>query len=218
MELAESYQRAQQRILSLVDEGNANTEVPTCPGWTVKDLVAHNASFFAVARSDDPQAAFSPGWGDREVKERENLSLQECIDEWNEAVKGAGELFGSNLGVVAVADVLAHEQDVRTALNEPRAADQESLLAAIDLGLSFLDQKVKGAELPALRIVTDDVDRRVGEGEPQATLRTDTFELFRALHGRRTAEQVRAMDWVGDPEPWMSTFFLFGPTERKVEG
>jgi hypothetical protein len=42
--------------------------------------------------------------------------------------------------------------------------------------------------------------------------------LFRALHGRRTVEQVRAMDWDGDPEPWLSAFFLFGPTERKVEG
>jgi uncharacterized protein (TIGR03083 family) len=218
MNLADSYARAQRRILALVDEQNADTEVPTCPGWTVKDLVAHLASFFPVARSDDNhQAAFSPGWGDREVKEREGLSLQQSIDEWNAAVKDADDLFGSNLGMVAVADVLAHEQDIRTALNEPRARDDESMLAAVDLALSFLDHKVKGADLPALQIVTDDFDRSVGEGEPKATLRADTFELFRALHGRRTVEQVRAMDWEGDPEPWMSSFFLFGPTDRQVE-
>ncbi|MGI8707100.1 MAG: hypothetical protein ACR2LG_02690 [Actinomycetota bacterium] len=49
-------------------------------------------------------------------------------------------------------------------------------------------------------------------------LRTSTFELFRALHGRRTVDQVRAMEWDGDPEPWMPVFFVFGPAERVVEG
>ena len=66
--------------------------------------------------------------------------------------------------------------------------------------------------------MTDDLDRLIGEGDPAATLRTSTFELFRAVQGRRTVEQVRGMDRDGDPEPWMSVFFIFGPTERKVEG
>jgi len=116
-----------------------------------------------------------------------------------------------------VSDALAHEQDIRTALNEPGARDDNNIVPSVEMGLSFVDQKAEGAGLPVLRIVTDDIDRQVGRGEPAATLRTSTFELFRTIHGRRTVEQVRAMEWSGDSDPWVSALFVFGPTERTVE-
>jgi hypothetical protein len=34
----------------------------------------------------------------------------------------------------------------------------------------------------------------------------DPFELFRALSGRRSLDQVRALAWVGDPEPYLELF------------
>jgi hypothetical protein len=83
------------------------------------------------------------------------------------------------------------------------------------MALSFLEKRT--ADLPTLRIVTDDVDGQIGDGEPSATLRTSTYGLFRTLHGRRTVDQVKAMEWSGDPEPWIQNLFLFGPTERIVE-
>ncbi|MDQ3620320.1 MAG: hypothetical protein M3391_09365 [Actinomycetota bacterium] len=52
-----------------------------------------------------------------------------------------------------------------------------------------------------------------------ATLRTSTFELFGTLHGRRrTVDRARAMDWDGDPVPWMPVLFVLGAAERVVEG
>jgi uncharacterized protein (TIGR03083 family) len=217
MNKAQAYESAHKRVLSILDPQKAKVEVPTCPGWTVKDLVAHLASFFAVAKSGDPQEAFSQGWGDREVKERHDRSLQECIDEWASHLEDAGDLFESQLGMVAVADVLAHEQDIRTALDKRGGRDDKNIVPAVEMGLSFVDKKARDGNLPALRIVTNEIDRQVGEGEVAATLRTSTFELFRALHGRRTVDQVRAMEWDGDPAPWMSVFFVFGPSEKVVE-
>jgi uncharacterized protein (TIGR03083 family) len=213
----DAYERAHHRIYSLLDASSAPVEVPTCPGWTVKDVVAHLAGFFSAYRSGDPKEAFSPDWGDREVRARQDRSLQECLAEWSDSLENPGDLFESHLGPVAVSDVLAHEQDIRTALQQPGASDDENIVSAIEMGLSFVDKKAEAAGLPSLRVVTDEVDKKIGQGEPAATLRTSTFELFRALHGRRTIDQVRALDWDGDPDPWMSVFFLFGPADQQVE-
>jgi uncharacterized protein (TIGR03083 family) len=214
MNPADGYERVHGRISALVGAQEADAEVPTCPGWTVKDVVAHLAGFFAAYRSG-AEDAFSADWGDREVRARKDRSLEECLTEWSDSLKNPGDLFESHLAPVAVSDVLAHEQDIRTALNRPGARDDENIVPSVEMALSFLEKKAEG--LPALKVVTEDLDRKIGEGEPAATLRTSTFELFRALHGRRTIEQVRALDWEGDPEPWMASFFLFGPTERQVE-
>jgi uncharacterized protein (TIGR03083 family) len=192
-------------------------DVPTTPGWTVKDVVAHLAGFFTTYRSGDPRTAFTADWGDKEVANRKDLSLQECLDEWGDLIENPGDLFESNLGPVAVADALAHEQDIRTAIDRPGARDDPNIVPAVEMGLAFVDKKAEAAGTPALRVKTDEIDRTIGRGEPVTTLHTSTFELFRTLHGRRTIDQVRTMDWDGDPEPWMSVFFLFGPTKHVVE-
>jgi uncharacterized protein (TIGR03083 family) len=218
MNQADAYQRAYRRILSLVNENVAGVEVPTCPGWTVKDVVAHCAGFFTAYKSGDPKEAFGPGWGDREVEARRERSLEECVTEWSDLVAEPGDLFESHLAGVAVSDVLAHEQDIRTAINQPGGEDDENIVPAVEMALAFLEKKAETKDLPALRFITDDIDHKVGHGEPVATLHTSTFELFRAVQGRRTVDQVRAMPWRGDPSPWLPDLFVFGPAERTVEG
>ena len=217
MHHSDAYERAHQRICGLLDEQTAEVEVPTCPGWTVKDVVAHLAGFFTAFRSGDPKEVFGPGWGDREVKARRDRALQECVTEWSELLQHSDDLFESQLAPVAVSDVLAHEQDIRTALNRPGARDDENIIPAVEMGLSFVEQGAQSADLPVLRLITEGVDRKVGQGEPVVTLRTTTFELFRALHGRRTVEQVKAMEWEGDPGPWLPLLSIFPRTEDVVE-
>jgi uncharacterized protein (TIGR03083 family) len=218
MDPAVAYRRVQARTTDLVDDRVADLEVPTCPGWTVKDLIAHNAGFITAFRSGDPKEAFGPDWGQREVDARKDRSFQECLDEWSELTAEADDLFESSMAPVAVSDVLAHEQDIRTAIGRAGGQEDENIVPAVEMALSFVEQKVQKEGLPAFRVVTDEIDRQVGEGEPEATLRTSTFELFRAVQGRRTVEQVQSLDWDGDPGPWMSAFFIFGPTDHKVEG
>ena len=217
MNHAEAYQRSYDRIRSLVDEQSADIEVPTCPGWTVKDLIAHQADFFDASKSGDPKEAFSDGWGDRGVKKHSEHSLQQCLDEVAGHLKDPGDIFEGQLAGVAVSDILAHEQDIRNALDKPGARDDENIVPSVEMALMFIEQKAKSEGLPAFKVVTEDIDRQIGEGEPQATLKTSTFDLFRAVQGRRTVDQVKAMDWEGDPDPWMKVFFIFGPTERQVE-
>ena len=215
MDQASAYAQAKERITTLVSEGNANTDVPTCPGWTVKDVVAHLADFFEVAATDPK--GFNEGWGERGVQKRSGNSLPECLDEWDRRFKEGTGVFESQLAPVAVADVLAHEQDIRTALDKPGGADDDNIGPAVEMALTFLTKKAEAQSLPTLRVVSDDVDHTIGEGEPQATLRASTFELFRTLHGRRTPDQVRELEWAGDPGRWPDEIFIFGPTKELVE-
>ncbi|HEY7873781.1 MAG TPA: maleylpyruvate isomerase family mycothiol-dependent enzyme [Actinomycetota bacterium] len=217
MDLREAYGRVHERVLELLDEDDAGVEVPTTPGWTVKDLVAHLAGFFVAYKSGKGQEAFGPGWADEHVEARRDHSLQECIDEWTEHVRDPGGLFESSLATVAVSDGLAHEQDLRTAVGRPGGRNDAGIVPSVEMALAFVEKKTAEEDLPPLRVVTDDIDRTVGDGDPVATLHTSTFELFRTVHGRRTVDQVRAMKWEGDPGPWVSNLFIFGPTETEVE-
>jgi uncharacterized protein (TIGR03083 family) len=211
MNVAAAYETIYQRIASLVNDDNATFDVPTCPGWKVKDVIAHLAGFFAVYENAGMKG-FGPGWGDRVVEERKDRSLRECLDEWVARFRQAEEI-----SPVALSDALAHEQDIRTAIEHPGARDDPNLVPALEMALSFVENNLKSRQAPSFGVITDGVDRTVGEGEPVATLRTTTYELFRAVQGRRTKQQVRAMDWQGDPEPILDEFFVFGPSEQVVE-
>src|SRR5687768_3622784 len=104
MDRASAYTRAKERITALVSDANAGTEVPTCPGWTVKDVIAHQADLLEVAATDPK--GFDEGWGERGVQRRRSASLQDCLDEWDRRVEEHAEVFESQLAPVAVSDVL----------------------------------------------------------------------------------------------------------------
>ncbi|MGI8707101.1 MAG: maleylpyruvate isomerase N-terminal domain-containing protein [Actinomycetota bacterium] len=55
MDHADAYQRVYRRICTLLEGQDEDVEAPTCPGWTVKDVVAHLAGFFTTFRSGDPR-------------------------------------------------------------------------------------------------------------------------------------------------------------------
>src|SRR5438874_1252993 len=49
-----------------------------------------------------------------------------------------------------------------------------------------------------------------GGTEPSGRLEAPTFELMRALTGRRSRRQIRALGWTVDPAPYLPAF-QFGP-------
>ncbi|RST23139.1 hypothetical protein EF908_12460 [Streptomyces sp. WAC04770] len=73
--------------------------------------------------------------------------------------------------------------------------------------------------LPALRIRTPDQEWTAGEGEPAATLRGGSLEVFRALTGRRTVRQVGELSWSTSATSWLPAFTWgpFVPPTRIVE-
>jgi hypothetical protein len=63
-----------------------------------------------------------------------------------------------------------------------------------------------------LRVAVEDADYRCGpDAEPELRLTTTWFEALRWRTGRRSHDQILAMDWSADPTPILGELCLFGP-------
>ncbi|MGW0228293.1 maleylpyruvate isomerase family mycothiol-dependent enzyme [Actinopolymorpha singaporensis] len=208
---AELYDACMARTAALLRDADPSTPVDACPGWTVEALAAHLAGALAdfLARRFD--VADGDDFGERTVRERQGQAVAESLAEWERHRARAGDLLASPMGGVLVAEVVSHEQDLRCALGRPGARSDQSVRAGLDRPLDQIDQRLRQSGGPAFRLAIDDEEQRIiGEGEPVATLRASAYDLLRTIGGRRTRDQVRAMDWDGDPEPVLDSLALFG--------
>jgi hypothetical protein len=97
-----------------------------------------------------------------------------------------------------------------------RERDCSAVRIGTSLYVAGLGSRLNGRD--PVRFETDKKTYQAGEGEPGATARTTRFELFRALSGRRSRDQIRAWEWSADPESHLSLFYVYGPrAEALVE-
>src|SRR5437763_12958509 len=85
MTIAETYAEGRQRITDLVREAGdrgAATPVPTCPGWTVQDVVAHLTGVCADVLAGNVADVATDPWTDAQVKARRDRSIDEVLAEW----------------------------------------------------------------------------------------------------------------------------------------
>lgn len=239
-DLAAVYDETRQRITAAVAELDDDTllrPVPAAPGWTVRDLVGHLAGDLAAVLADDLPAGFFANfgdpaevaqlnaWTDRMVTERRARPIAEVLDEWETLTPKAWAVVaaGANRpGMVSFADAVlttdaaVHEQDLYGALGVVRARDSAALRVGTSSYVNVLGLRLDG--LAPVQFVTPQKTYLAGAGEPGVSARVERFELFRALSGRRSPDQIRAWDWTGDPDPYLELFYLYGPrTEPIVE-
>jgi uncharacterized protein (TIGR03083 family) len=196
------------------------TRVPALPAWTVRDTYAHLAGVCAevvdgtlTGRATDEDTA-------RQVADRADRAVPELCAEWTERGPELEQLLAGEKGYrynLMVFDAWNHEQDVLGALSLPqyRGCPTTPLVAATltDLFIRFW----RKAELsPAVRLVTPTGDWVMGVGEPVATLRTNDFDLVRMLSGRRTLNEMAALDWTGEPGEVLDRLHLFTPPAKEL--
>ncbi len=203
MSNAATYDQSMHRITTLA-AGHEDVPVDACPGWSVKDLVAHLAS----GLRNFHEHKF--GDSDQQVLDRRSGTLADAVAEWTENRRLVEPLFDTPTGSVLVTEVVMHEHDLRTAVGEPGERDNVAVRSALTRPLQELDKRMRENDIPALRIVLEHGERVIGAGDPVGTLRASSFEVLRAIGGRRSEAQVRAMDWDGDPGTWIPTLALFG--------
>ncbi|MGH3950972.1 MAG: maleylpyruvate isomerase family mycothiol-dependent enzyme [Pseudonocardiaceae bacterium] len=216
MSNAELYDAARRRIGELVADGDVDAPVTACPGWTVKDVVAHLAGGLGDFLAQRFDGVESGEWGERQVRQRREQSVRESLDEWDSNRRNAGDLFDSPMGPVLITEVISHEHDIRAAFNRPGERDNTAVRAALTRPLQELDKRLRAEGLPALRIELEHGPRILGEGDSAGALRVSAFELLRAISGRRSDGQIRALDWDGDPEPWLGVLSLFGGSRQAL--
>ncbi|MFI2509321.1 maleylpyruvate isomerase family mycothiol-dependent enzyme [Streptomyces sp. NPDC018972] len=162
--------------------------VVACPGWTVRDVLAHcSAAFTRVLERRFEDGVFSPESNERDIAERAEWTNARVVDELERGMTEAGPVIaraGGALDVLALGEWV-HAGDVRVALGEPGAYAGAGLPYALELLGQVTGRK---GHLP-LHADLDDADEplRLGDatGErPPARYIGDGPTLVRLYAGR----------------------------------
>jgi uncharacterized protein (TIGR03083 family) len=213
------YQETRERIVGLVkgldgaglNGAGLNTAVAACPGWSVRDVVAHVvgvAEDWVSGRltgppTDDDTAAQIARFGDHD--------LAGLLAAWTQAAAALDDMARSGVKP-PLGDITSHEHDIRAAVGRPGARDSEAVWHSSDQLLTNLRTPVP------LLVTVEDGQYLSGPGDgAELRLRTTRFEGLRWRTGRRSRAQLAAMNWSGDPAPVLDHLFLFGPADADVD-
>ena len=213
----EAYSATRRRVLDLVggitDEEAART-VPACPDWSVRDVVAHLTGIAVDATKGELEGVGSPEWTQRQVDERKDLPLADLLAEWDEAgtqIDGALEYFPKAAASLFVGDTVTHEHDIRLPLKRPGDRDAPAVELAVDGYVRWLGRRLREAGLPATKVIAEGREWIAGKEEPAIEVEAPTtFDLLRALTGRRTRDEIAAFAWSGDSGPFLDSFSMYG--------
>jgi uncharacterized protein (TIGR03083 family) len=205
------YRAARERITALVSsvpEVDHDRPVPATPAWTVHDVVAHLTGIVDDALHGRMEGAPGEAWTARQVEAGRGVPVADLLDAWG--TRAPALEARPELPVPLLADVLTHEHDLRGALGRPGARDEPALRWATGVLTEGFLGRATLAGLPPVRVVAP--PRSWGPAEAGVVLETDAFELFRAMFGRRSTAQLRALGWAGgDPGPYLEHLVIFTP-------
>ncbi|MET9391545.1 maleylpyruvate isomerase family mycothiol-dependent enzyme [Streptomyces sp. NPDC006624] len=174
--------------------------VAACPGWTVRDVLAHSsAALTRVVEGRFETGVFSPESNDRDIAERGGWDDARIVDELERGMTEAGPVIAAadgRLDMLALGEWV-HAGDVREALGEPGAYGGAGLPDA----LALLARVTRERGHVPLHADLDDLDEplRLGEsgGErPPGRFIGDGPTLVR-LYAGRPVDGVPAFELAG---------------------
>jgi uncharacterized protein (TIGR03083 family) len=199
------YRRLRRRLIARArgwSGAQLATPVPATPLWSVHDVLAHLVGITADLNALEFDAADPEEWTQKQVLRRRGRSVEELGAEWDREgprfEEGLG-LLGYELGSHYVGDLLLHTTDVDQALGAGQPDDEEALAVALDFYLDAFHQALCTAGAGSVVLAAGPEEWTLGPGPIVASVRTGTFEAFRSLGGRRSARQLEALEWSGDP-------------------
>ena len=208
-EVADHYRTARLRITELVlalDDDELARAVPACPGWTVHDVVSHITGVADDALNGRMDGVATDPWTAAQVERGRGVATADLLERWTEQ---AAVFESFPLPPQAVIDLTTHEQDIRGAVRQPGARDTAEVQFAFDL----LAQRAVEV-VPGLRVEAGGAT--FGPEDATSTLRGDRYDLYRAMMGRRSPAQLRALDWGGEPPAAIEAVVVFGPAPADV--
>lgn len=183
--------------------GLASTPVPSCPGWTVRDVLAHLVAVsWRVARRWDRVTGELPG-GTADAEPSVLLELWRSTGELVDGILATGK---DPRARVLIMDTLTHEFDIRQAIGLPVPVEHPAFRIALDTLVLGFGRSVREHGLPALLIRTHGGEWTAGDGVPRTSLSANRYDLYRSLAGRRTHEQIGGLGWSAPATPWLPAF------------
>jgi uncharacterized protein (TIGR03083 family) len=215
--MARLYQETRERIIALVsglDDAAWSTAVAACPGWSVRDVVAHLG---AVAEDWVGGRLAGPPTGEEtaaQIARFGGCDAAEILAAWTDAAARLDQMAETAGVAPPLGDITCHEHDVRAALSRPGVRDSAAVWYTSDKLLATLRTPVP------LRVTVEDTQYRSGPDDraerAEILLSTTRFEALRWRTGRRSRAQLAAMDWSGDPTPVLDHLYMFGPAEADL--
>lgn len=207
---ADAYLSLVNRVGTIVENPElAETPVPGCPDWTVREVVAHLAGLAEDWIEGNLENYASDAWTQAQVLRFAGASIDEIVARWRRAADELVRLEDHPLmgppSRFAFGDAVVHEADVRGALGldgVPTEAVAHSLKGQIAMWRATLHR----AHVPTLLLRTELRDWWLGtpEDAPRVEVEAPAYEVFRALAGRRSVDQIRAWNWSQDPEAYIA--------------
>jgi len=177
--------------------------VPATPAWSVGDVLAHVVGITADLNAQRFGDGDGDAWTDAQVSTRRGRSIDDLAAEWDREAPIFEEglrLFGYQFGAHYLGDLLQHTCDVEAALGRSPVRDDGALTVALDFYLDSLDDTLHRAGVGALTVRVGDESWTLGTGDVVASVRASAYELFRALGGRRSLDEIAALEWSGDSD------------------
>jgi uncharacterized protein (TIGR03083 family) len=174
--------------------------VPATPGWGVRDVLAHLVGITADLNAEQFGNGDGDAWTAAQVASRRGRSVDELAIEWDREAptfEHGLRLFGYTFAAHYLADLLQHVIDVRAALEMAWMPADQHLAVALDFYLTSFDEALAAAGAGAVDVRAGDERWRLGDGDAIASVSASRFELFRALGGRRTRQEIRSLGWDG---------------------
>lgn len=219
---AEMYAATRLRLTGLfasLTPAELDTIVPSTPAWTVLDVARHLAGVADDVSAGRTEGAATEPWTAAQVAARAHKGVDEVLAEWTATGPAIEDLL-ERAGEPAhrlVIDVVTHEHDVRGALAKPGGRDEPAADWVLQRLVGSADAAIRRAGVAPLRIRAGTDEWIVGgEGEPAATLRAAPYEVWRALIGRRSRQQIRNYDWTGDAAPYVELLPVFPAAELDI--
>ncbi|WP_077797995.1 maleylpyruvate isomerase family mycothiol-dependent enzyme [Streptomyces sp. JHA26] len=176
-------------------DGDFALPVVACPGWTVRDVLAHcSSALMRVVERRFEKGVFSPASNARDIAERADWPNARIVDELERGMTEAGPVIGRAGGVldrVALGEWV-HAGDVRVAFGEPGAYAGRGLPDA----LALLTTVTRDLGHVPLHADLDDVDEplKLGEASGERTpgrFIGDAATLVRLYAGRPVDDGAR---------------------------
>ena len=184
---------------------------PLTPEWRVRDIVAHLVGVAQDVSSGNFPQDFD-AWTSAQVERLRAIDAHTLVRQWQGFP--IGEMLSEPLAI-ALYDQATHEADICHAVGVPSELDHATLALLSKFTLNRF-----GASENDLRVTLhlDGQEFVTGTGVNEVRLSATSFEWFRASSGRRSARQIRAMEWRSDIDVIECLFQsgFFTPSELDV--
>ena len=180
-QVCDAYSELRTRVSDLmrsITSEQAQTIVPHCPQWTVKDCLAHMIGVPEDVINGQMDGVATDAWTDRQVQRHARDSVEDLLTIWDANAPMFGKIL-PNIPQPIISqfmfDQTTHEHDIRHALSTPGARDSLAIAVAEGFLRNF---------------VSRNADTEVSE---IANTSITGFEFVRSLSGRRTLDQISAL-------------------------